>query len=361
MWMRRIRATLSFGLLIVAAAGCAAANDEGIGVVVSDEGEGSASSVDGDGGGDAATDGEDDPPTDEGIGPIVDVLDDGRPSSFWAITDTTYDLVRVDTLTGDIISNLGGYGQSSTDCGDDCGPLQALVSVEAGPDGNLWLTDCCEPAAGTIFRLAADARFDASTQTFSHGYVALPSPSGELLAVQTQTWVALRLPDGEDVAAYPAERADAAGSHTPLAWIDEETLVVRSSTFDGGQQLDQLLVLDLSVRSEPVVVGATIGGDTRRVDAAIRSDGMILALTVVPDRASANLPSELAEGKVSGEVFDPATGGLEAEFDLPDDVVTIDYDPSATFLITSGRDGVIRWYGAGASGELGSGFVAASW
>jgi hypothetical protein len=287
------------------------------------------------------------------------------PARFYAITNDTYELVEVDSATGEIFARFGGWGQTDQDCDDDCF-LQAIDSVEQGSDGRLWLTDCCEPAAGSIYALVPGESFDAE-RPFGFGLNPVVSPDERLLARASFENILIGPvgASGDDPAAqFPpdSDLADPPVSYTPLTWLDDVTLVVRSN----GAAADTLILVDASEWSEPIQIGPTIGGLVRHPDAAVRADGMIVALaTAATDTGNDDDPDEdeSAAGQPSlvGQVFDPRSGEQVAEFDLPDDVYTIDYDPSGTFLLTSGDDGVVRWLGLGQSGELASGYLASTW
>jgi hypothetical protein len=281
------------------------------------------------------------------------------PDRYFAITNDTYELVEVETASGEIVARFGGWGQTSEDCTDDCYD-QAIDSVDLGADGRLWMTDCCEPAAGNLYALNPGAVFDPDL-SFGLGLSPTVSPDERLLAYTALEDIRVGpvgFSSADPSSRFPVVRHDdePVRWYTPVAWLDDTTMVVRVN----GDLVDNLILVDVSEWAEPVQIGPVIGGLVLHPDAAVRADGMIVALTRTPgegDDPSAGFDNPT----VSGQVFDPFSGELVSEFDLPDDVYSIDYDSTARFLLTAGGDGVVRWYGLGRSGEVGSGFVAATW
>lgn len=283
-------------------------------------------------------------------------LPDSAPDSFWAITDETYELVEVDSRTGEILDRFGAWGDPFGGCEpeeDDC-LFQGLNELAVG-NGHIWISDCCEPAAGNLFKVEIGTDF--STDSFVvYGTHPVPSPSGDLVAHTGLELTVIADSSGQQLGVLGgvADGADADGPpvwHQPVAWLDDEILVVRVT----GDLVDNLVLFDVSDPSAPQQTGPSMGGVISHTDAAVRSDGMIFAL------ARSYRGDDDASSDLMGWVFDPSTGEVVAETDLPDDIWAIDYDASGTFLLTVGQEGVVRFFGAGQSGVVADGFVAVSW
>lgn len=283
-------------------------------------------------------------------------LPDAAPNSFWAITEDTYELVEVDSRTGEILGMFGAWGDPFGDCEGEEGCLfQGLNELAVSSDGHLWISDCCEPAVGNIFKV--EAGNDFSTDSFIvFGSHPVPSPNGDLIAHDGLEATIVSDSSGQQLGVIGNEVDGGSDNappfwYQPVAWIDDETLVVRAI----GDLVDNLVLFDLSDPTSPQRTGPTMGGLISHTDAAVRSDGMIFALARPPGGDDA-APSDLM-----GWVFDPSSGDVIAETDLPDDTWEIDYDATGTFLLTVGQDGIVRFFGAGQSGVLAEGFVSVSW
>ncbi|HUH06779.1 MAG TPA: hypothetical protein VML96_03130, partial [Egibacteraceae bacterium] len=66
------------------------------------------------------------------------------------------------------------------------------------------------------------------------------------------------------------------------------------------------------------------------------------------------------DGSSTGIVFEP-TGAIAATFPVEPGSSLGGYDPSGRFLIYVAGDGAVRWQGPGGGGELGQGYLFASW
>ena len=62
-----------------------------------------------------------------------------------------------------------------------------------------------------------------------------------------------------------------------------------------------------------------------------------------------------------GQVYDPDTAKLVAEFGLETGVFEIDYDVTGRFLAYVDSDGIAHWQGGGESGVLGEGYRTVTW
>ncbi len=285
------------------------------------------------------------------------MLGDGRPETFWAIEDETYSLVEVDTATGEILGDYGGWGEPFTDCedGGDCGMFQGLSDVEVGADGRLWLSDCCEPAVGNTFVVDPGDSVDPLSSNAERvlGTQPIVSPDGRLVARTTLQWIEINSTDFGSPVSWPPEAPIADGGYyRAAAWLNSTTLVVIASSLEGT---GSIVLLDVSDPTSPTLIDhPAMGGLVPFVDAGVRADGTIFALAILP-------AGDDGDRLVEGWVYDPASGERITTTPLPRDLFSIDYDQTNTYLITAGGDGVVRWYGAGSSGEIASGFVAASW
>ncbi len=272
------------------------------------------------------------------------------PNSFFAVQLETFDLVEVRTHTGEILHNFGGWGPLGL---DDDGAGQALQTVAVGPAGTLYVDDCCEPAFGSAFALEPPQEFAPDQLSRFEGVAPKISPNGQLIALSRgpSTGVATTL--GVDLSTIESPDGEGA-SMIPLAWISDRILAVRAL----GDLADSVVFFDLADPSNPVEIEGTSRNAPGKLHlaAATRADGMLLAavLRFSPD-------GSVDDGDMWGEVIDPATGEVVAEFDLPDGVNWINYDSSGTFLITSDDEGNVRWFGAGLSGSLGNGYIGVAW
>ncbi len=264
---------------------------------------------------------------------------DRAPSTFWAITNSGYELVQVDVDSGDRLANLGGW-DTSGGCSPDNGCLdQAIDSVTVGPDGRLWVTDCCEPAVGNWYVLDPGERFDPMSAERGYGLDVSLSPDGGRSARGELGSVTIADQRGAALGRFPPEESDDPVWFRPLTWLDEHRLVVAEGA--------RLVILDAAVAREPIVA-REIDLSGQVWDAAVRADGLLVALV------------GWEETDLQGQVIDPDSGRLSTTFDLPDDAYEIDYDPSGTYLlVTTSTD--LRWFGAGDEGTFGPGYVSASW
>lgn len=274
----------------------------------------------------------------------------GGPSTFWAIEAASYDLVEIEVATGREVRRVAGWGDV-----DPEGPGQALTSVEVGSGGWLWADDCCEPAAGNIFGFDPDrvagigglADDDLAVQTF--GLDPLVSPDGQRVAYGNYSFDVTivdragallgRVIDGGDDSTFPA----------PLAWLDDQTLVVA----DQGVDEFEVSAWDVTDPGAPAPIGTplAVAGSARD---GLRWDGDTVLVVVESD-----------ESGVEGLLIGPASSTVEP-IALPADLATIDVDPSGRFLLHVGADGLAR---AGLLGDPIDGgtilsdveVVAASW
>lgn len=375
--VRPLVVLIAAALLLAACGG--GETDTGVAVAVTDAGDGTdpddgAEEGDGTEGGettttgvevDGETEGTDATMVDPPDGSVRVTLGDERPdtipTSFWAIEAGTFDLVRVASDDGAVLDRLGGWGEDAA----TADLPQVLNSVEAATDGRLWLDDCCEPAIGTSYVVDDDQTFDLAAAPAAAG--SRPGLSPEVNAAGDR--VALSLLDlgvvvadsvsGDEVADPVAVKevvAEAVGSDPdafinpfPVAWHGSSTVAVAWPRVGG----DVVQAVDVS-GAAPVAVGPAISVGGAIVAGDVRTDG---SLVVAVSREG----TEGQGAAVAGEVYDPDTGELLAEFALPPSTIGADYDPTGTFLLTVDADGTVTWFGQGRSDELADGYIAVSW
>ena len=298
----------------------------------------------------------DDNPADDNTAATRPVLPDGRPATFWAITTDDDKLVEVDTLTGAVIGTYGGWDDGAERDGAERDGAQRIDGVETGAYGRLWVTSCCEPAVGQIIKLESGGSIVPGETRPTLGSSPSVSPSGRLVAVAGLTSVEVRRADGEtgdspvSVFRFPTSDGQPEPFLRPAGWIDDDTLIIEAVV-----ETSTLWRLDISDPSDPLLSERSAGGLLPFVGTAVRSDGSVVAAAYASDS------DDPAKSTVMGWVYDMTTGERTAEFDLPDDTRDIDYDSTGTYLIVTGTNGVVTWYGAGQSGVIGQGFLAVSW
>ncbi|MEM9130873.1 MAG: hypothetical protein AAGE88_00925 [Actinomycetota bacterium] len=293
--------------------------------------------------------------------PLGDERPDVIPTSFWAIEDTTFDLVRVASSDGAVLDRLGGWGEAAA-AGD---APQLLTSVEATTDGRLWLDDCCEPAIGTSYLVDDDQSFDLiaapGAVTSRNGLSPEVNASGDRVALSlldlgvlvadgvTGAEIAGPVAVKQAVATAVVGDPDGFLNPFPVAWHGSSTVAVGWPRIGG----DAVQAVNVS-GAAPVAVGPAITVGGAIVAGDVRTDGA-LVVAVIRDG------TEGRAAAVAGEVYDPDTGELLAEFALPPETIGVDYDPTGTYLLTVDADGTVTWFGQGRSGQLAEGYVAVSW
>lgn len=280
--------------------------------------------------------------------PLSD-LPAGAPDTFVAVTDDTFELVEVDSRTGEIVAELGSWGPGAG--GGE--PDQALQMVELAPDGTIFVDDCCEPAYGSTFLVTSS--FDP-TSTFSiSGTRPELSPDGTRLA-RSALGSAISISDASGSELGTFGEPDFIGAVvSPLTWIDSSTLVV--SSHEIGDDGNRLQVLDVSDPNAPIALVERFDPGRFHAAADVRADGNILVVVRRFDPATGSTESD----DVVAEIIDPTTGETITDFDLPDDVYEVNYDASGRFVVTVRTNGQLDWYGAGQRGTLASGFISADW
>lgn len=241
------------------------------------------------------------------------------PATFWAIEDETYDLVSVETTSGEVVRRVAGWGPLS----DDPELLdQALVGVDAGPAGIVWVSDCCEPAIGGLFVIGPETTALDDAVATAFGVAPQLSPDGRRAAVGVlEQGVQVNDAATGEVMIAPeltgsvlVRPGDAPGFPQPLGWVDDEVVAVAITDFDVLRST--ITFVDVGDPAAPRSTGsATLDGFVR--DGTIH-DGLVSAVVSasVEDRAA-----ELV-------TVDPASGAEVQRTDLVDGTVAVEYDPS---------------------------------
>lgn len=287
-------------------------------------------------------------PLDPVLGPT---LDDGRPAGFLAVTADTKTAVEVDTASGDIERAIGTTGNEGTGTA-----LEGNVIVDAWWDpasGRTIISTCCEPAAGDLTFLETDEsyRYPTAGDRSGYGWDVSVSPDGSRYLI---TGYYVRVQDAEDPSDYVDlfEAADGTGRHP--AWLRDRRgiAIAHPWDFEGGTERGWVDVVELDDQNRVI---STVRHDIPEgvADLEVRADGMLLVLLGTGQGYA-------AEGNRVA-VLDPDTGDRLTEFDLGAESYGLSYDNTGTYLLYVTTSGDVRWQGAGRSGTLGEGFIAADW
>lgn len=285
----------------------------------------------------------------------VALLDDGRPSTFLAVTHE-YEAVEVDTVTGEVVRFIGQTGTPADFDGEEEMDPNVIDGVWRSADGSsTYVSECCEPAAGVIFFLDPD---DVLTQdgrgssTTDFGWSAAPAPTGDRYALLNEA-LAIKVPGGAEPVyqlwipdafdTFATGFADWTTDATTLYWLGERS------------EATYLHWVDLSAEEpvEGLVALPWVGEDQALWGVGVQASGNLVAFA-----HTWNTEGEITDSL--GVVFD-SSGALVADFPVETGSYFGAYDPSGTYLIYTDADGTVRWRGNGRSGELGSGYFFASW
>ncbi|MDJ0664077.1 MAG: hypothetical protein QNJ75_05920 [Acidimicrobiia bacterium] len=281
-------------------------------------------------------------------------LADGRPATFLAIT-ADYSAVEVDTLTGEIVHVFGQTGTAAEVAAAEEMPPNVLVGIWRLGDGSVvGIADCCEPAAGNIFYVAAGEELvdPYYSDWKEHGWTLSPSPTQNLFANLGYSMVV----------ADPTVAADTG----PGEWIDDPSLGFPMGAAAWDRDGSQLW---WTTKIKEVAALATLD----------LAEGAPSHVTVLPwvmvnqdidgigSQASGNLVgfvhtrnSDYQVTGTTGVVFSDV-GEVLANFPVETGSTWGGYDPAGKFLIYVDGNGTARWQGGGNSGALGNGFIFASW
>ncbi len=287
------------------------------------------------------------------------VAQPAMPGSFWAVDGRSFDLVEVDTTSGQVVTRIAGHGSEAAD--PVGGPAQLLQTVEVAADGRLWVTDCCEPAAGNIYGLWPDVgRIDDADVTRLYGLDPAVSTDGRLVAFGV---LDLGIGLYDTALAEPIETPNLLGDlvvgpdgatgdpvfASALTWLDTEVLVVAVTDDDSGRST--LSFIDLSDPSRPVPAGDPLTVDGLVVDAALRADGRLLLLTIPDDDGPVRIMA----------VFDPLAWSVIDNVALPDLASGIDHDAGSGALLVSLPGSVLVLGPEGQSIERPGNYLDVAW
>jgi len=127
-----------------------------------------------------------------------------RPTQAVAVTDRGH-VVVLDTATGDVIRDLGGFDDPTDPAvADQPGGPYSITGVALHPNGqDIYFETCCEPASGTIFRVPIDGSVSIDTSRLvpvAYGFGIDISADGRWLAYASPAGVGLHdLETGSDV------------------------------------------------------------------------------------------------------------------------------------------------------------------
>ncbi len=285
------------------------------------------------------------------VGPV---LPDGRPATFVAITDD-YVAVEVDTVSGEIVHVFGQTGTAAEVAAAEEMPPNVLVGIWRLLDGSvIGISDCCEPAAGNIFYVAAGQELidPYYSDWKEHGWTLSPSPTQNMFANLGYSLVV----------ADPNVDADTG----PGQWIDDPSLGfphgAAAWTRDGSelywttkiQEVAALATLDLAEGAPThVTVLPWIGVHQSMDGIGSQAGGNLVGFLHTRD-------GEYNVTDTTGVVFS-TVGEVLANFPVETGSTWGGYDPTGVFLIYVDGAGTVRWQGGGGAGSLADGFIFASW
>jgi hypothetical protein len=270
-------------------------------------------------------------------------LTDGRPATFLAIT-SDFAAVEVATDTGEVVREIGQF--------DDAETLQnAEVPAAVGVIDFVWRTVdgsrvgvsvCCEPAAGAIFFVGPGQTLD-DVENATTGWAGAGSPIDGTSAVvgydlvvssPSQQVYSEELLEGF-IAGTPTYSRDGAAVY----WIADTGSTFLLQAFDFSAEEPDRIAHRLE----------WVGDDQSLTGLGTNADGNFVAFT-----------TDDAFEETEAVVID-AGGDLVGTFDVPDGAVFGGYDRSGLHLIYVDEAGAARWLGPDGAGELGSGYLYASW
>lgn len=243
-------------------------------------------------------------------------------------------LVVVEVGTGKELRTLATSGDPRQAPPREGPGPNVIDHVALSPDGRTaWFSECCEPAGGSLFRVAVDG--SAAPERVADGYTPSVSTDSRYVAAVNAFGVLIFDPSANSSLGWMNERWQ--GEYQQLAWsLDARRLVVRVGMPEAGQ----LLALD------PSTFGPAAGLTTARS-----------AEPVVLEGSSWSLPTFRRDGRLvvaereartwRGRVFDLDAGhAVDAEsFDYGGTPLSQDYDPTGEWFLTVVRSG------AGGSGR----------
>ena len=284
-------------------------------------------------------------------------LPDGRPTTWLGVT-SDYVAVENSTATGNRIHEFGQTGtREEADGAGAFGP-NVITALWRLRDGSMiGLVDCCEPAGGLIYYVEARGTLpaDQDPSDGTDGWTLAASPTstefarlGYLLGVfdpHSPKNDRLLLFVDDPTFGFPSGQAAWSPDGSSLYWIGVEF-------GDGPTTLNRLDTT--TPDATPEVVGELdfVGSDQFLGNIATQISGSLVGF--LHTQADATITA------TQGVVFNPS-GDLLTTFAVPTASLLGNYDASGRYLIYVDGDGFARWIGGGESGELGAGYIHASW
>jgi hypothetical protein len=245
---------------------------------------------------------------------------------------------------------LRSIGQADNRAAVEAAEVEAAIAVIDGVwrtrDGSQVLVSiCCEPAQGLIFYLAPSEvfRLNPAPALTSPGWAAAVSPVDATFAVVGYD---IRVGLGTDDI-YREDLFDRFGGGAPAYSLDGGSIYWLTNT-DESWWLESVLLADADPRRE-----------THRLE-WVQPDGRLSGLAADADGNYVTFQTDDAFGITQAMVISPV-GALVDSYEVEDGSVIGSYDATGTFLIYADGAGVVRWRGNGEVGELGSGYVFATW
>ncbi len=263
------------------------------------------------------------------------------PDSFFAI-EIDGDAVEVNSSTGEVLNRIPGLGV------DDDEEIQSQVFddlVSIPNSDQLLLSECCEPAAGFMGLLSGWNDFDLNSRVSGfNAWEVSPGPDGRHLAFSG--YVRFVYEVGSEPVGIDDTIGASNGSNPDVAWLRDRLGV---AYLHRGNVPAVVEIIEFDADYLPISRrNFELQGPASAFD--VNADGNLVVVVNPPAGQAA-----------SGQVYDPNTGELMAEFALEAGVFDLDYDVSGRFLAYVDRDGIARWQGGGNSGVLGEGYRAISW
>jgi hypothetical protein len=276
-----------------------------------------------------------------------------------AVTET-WEAVEVDTATGDILRSIGRM-ERPNESDDEGGAVAAIQQVWRTADQSWYVvSECCEPAAGTIHYVEPETVLTPSGRDeslTSFGWTVAPSPFDDRLVTLGYFVEVLRV-GGEPEIQIPLDQGDGLYSASGVAAWDPGGGGISwlSDDWEAGGVI--LVHLDLTEPgAEPTTVALDwVAGDQWLDGLGTQESGNLVAFLNTPDAD----PESPVVALTGGVVFSPG-GELIATFPVETGSFWGGYDPAGRFLIYTDGDANVRWQGLGQSGILAAGFIHASW
>ena len=253
-----------------------------------------------------------------------------------------------------MLRRVAGWGPLVED--DELGG-QALVGVDAGPEGIVWVSDCCEPAVGGLFGIGPDTTgIDAPLAT-ALGVWPQISPDGRLVAMGVlEEGVQIADASTGEVVIAPQAIGPLLGRPTgdpgfaqPLAWIDNDVLAVSIADFDSDRStitfVDVRFPENPTLLAEPVTLtGFTLDGTAAAGDLHVllgpAGGGAASELVIVDPVASTVLDTRSLGGGTIAVEFDPTGRHL---LELDDAGLLSIIGPDGTSTPTTGQYLDVSW------------------